>query len=114
MTFSRNTYMHISYTSHNRKDVHLQYTSGLFIDETTYPFDSSSSCQSSDSRLSDALNKTKLASSSFQCSDNYSAHLNVVPQDLAMPLGATLPETLASFATSRHGDIEMINFSVPK
>ena len=100
-------------TATTNKNVYLQDTSGLFIDKTTYPLDSSSSCQSSDSRLSDALNKTKLASSSFQSSDNYSAHLNVVPQDLAMPLGATLPETLASFATSRHDDIEM-DFSILK
>jgi len=62
---------------------HLQDTSGLFIDETAYPLDSSSSCQSSNSRLGDAL--------------------NVVPQDLAMPLGAAFSKTLASFATASHG-----------
>ena len=94
--------LHMRKTLPQQKNVYLQDTSGLFIDKTTYPLDSSSSCQSSDSRLSDALNKTKLASSSFQCSDNYSAHLNVVPQDLAMPLGAALSETLASFAAASH------------
>ena len=43
-------------TATTKKDVHLQDTSGLFIDKTTYPLDSSSSCQSSNSRLGDALN----------------------------------------------------------
>merc|ERR1719402_1614045 len=62
---------------------HLQDTPGLFIDEPADPLDSSSSCQSSDGGLGDAL--------------------DVVPQDLTMPLSAALSETLASFAAASHG-----------
>merc|ERR1719290_35806 len=73
---------------------HLQDTSGLFIDETAYPLDSSSSCQSSYSRLGDAL--------------------NVVPQDLTMPLGAALSKALATLTSPRHDgyevDCSMIRF----
>ena len=83
--------------------MYLQDTSGLFIDKTTYPLDSSSSCQSSNSRLGDALNKTVSQFRKKESNNNLSAYLNVVPQDLAMPLGSTLSKTLASLATSRHG-----------
>ena len=52
---------HTCITRHNLKDIYLQDTSGLFIDETADPLDSSSSCQSSNGRLGDALNNTSLA-----------------------------------------------------
>ena len=48
--------LHMRKTLPQQKNVYLQDTSGLFIDKTTYPLDSSSSCQSSNSRLGDALN----------------------------------------------------------
>merc|ERR1712055_1112935 len=50
---------------------HLQDAPRLLIDETTNPLDSASSSQSSNSWLGNAL--------------------NVIPQDFAMPLGASLP-----------------------
>ena len=53
---------HMHNTGHSIKDIYLQDTSGLFIDETADPLDSSSSCQSSNGRLGDALNNTTLAS----------------------------------------------------
>ena len=34
--------------------------------------------------------------------ERLSAHLDVVPQDLAVPLGAAFSETLASFASASH------------
>merc|ERR1719347_995967 len=61
---------------------HLQDTPGLFIHEPADPLDPSSPRQSSDGWLGDSL--------------------DVVPQDLAMPLGAALSETLASFAAASH------------
>merc|ERR1711872_672370 len=61
---------------------HLQDTSGLFIDQTTDPLDSSSSGQPSDGRLGDAL--------------------DVAPQDLPMPLGASLAKSFSSFSTTSH------------
>merc|ERR1719150_1867679 len=63
---------------------HLQDAPRLLIDETTNPLDSASSSQSSDRWLGDAL--------------------NVIPQDFTMPLGASLPQALSSFATSSHND----------
>merc|ERR1719221_369630 len=63
---------------------HLQDAPSLFIDETANPLDSASSGQSSDSWLGNAL--------------------NVIPQDFAVPLGASLTQTLSSFATSSHDD----------
>ena len=43
-----------------KRENHLQDTSGLFIDQTTDPLDSSSSGQPSDGRLGDALNSSGL------------------------------------------------------
>jgi len=61
---------------------HLQDPPSLFIDKAADSLNPSSSCQSSDGWLGDSL--------------------DVVPQDLAMPLGAALSETLASFAAASH------------
>ena len=35
-------------------------------------------------------------------------YLNVVPQHLAMSLGSTLAQTLASFASSSHGECALL------
>ena len=61
---------------------HLQDSSCLLIDEARDPLDSSSPGQSPDGRLGDPL--------------------DVVPQHLPVPLGASLAESLASFTTSGH------------
>merc|ERR1719474_940801 len=61
----------------------IENTPGLLIDKTTDPLDATPSCKSPDCRLGNAL--------------------DVVPQHLAMSLGSTLAQTLASFASSSHG-----------
>ena len=63
----------------------LQDSSGFFIDESRDSFDTTSSSQSSDGWLGDTL--------------------DVVSQDLSVTLGASLSESLASFASSRHDEI---------
>ena len=62
----------------------LKDTSGFFIDESRNSLDSTTTSQSPDSGLSDAL--------------------DVVSQHLTMTLGATLSKSLASFASSSHVD----------
>ena len=62
----------------------LEDTAGLLVDETADALDSTTAGQTTDSGLGDSL--------------------DVITQDLAMPLGASLSEPLASFATSRHDD----------
>ena len=59
-------------------------TTGLFVDESRDSFDATSSGQSSDGWLGDAL--------------------DVVSQDLSVTLGASLSESLASFSSSRHDE----------
>merc|ERR1719295_1694128 len=66
----------------------LQNTPGLFIDETTDPLDTTPSCKSPNCRLSNAL--------------------DVVPQHLAMSLGATLTQSLAAFASPSHGESTIV------
>ena len=62
----------------------LQDSSGLFVDESRDSFHSTSSGQSSDGWLGDAL--------------------DVVSQNLSVTLGASLSESLASFSSSRHDE----------
>ena len=61
---------------------HLQDTAGFFVDETRDTFDSTSAGQTTDGRLGDTL--------------------DVITQHLAMPLGASLSEPLASFTATSH------------
>ena len=63
---------------------HLQDTTGLFVDQAGDTLDTTTASQTTDSGLGDTL--------------------DVVTKNLAMTLGATLSEPLASFATSRHVD----------
>ena len=63
---------------------HLQDSSGLFVDQTGDTLHSASASQTADGGLRDAL--------------------DVVTKDFAMTLGASLSQTFASFATSRHDD----------
>ena len=60
----------------------LEDAARLLVDETGDALDAASASQTTDGRLGDAL--------------------DVVAKDLAMTLGATLAESFASFATSRH------------
>ncbi len=61
---------------------HLEHTAGLLVDEAGDPLDATTASQTADGGLGDAL--------------------DVVTQHLAMTLGATFPQTLSSFATTRH------------
>ena len=61
---------------------HLENTTGLLIDESGDPLDTSASRQTTDGRLSDAL--------------------YVVSQHLTVTLGASLSKSLSSFASSCH------------
>jgi hypothetical protein len=60
----------------------LEDATGLLIDEAGDPLDSTSASQTADGGLGDAL--------------------DVVSEDLAMALGASLSQTFASLSTSRH------------
>jgi len=70
---------------------HLEHTTGLLVDQARDALDSATASQTTDSRLGDAL--------------------DVVTKNLAMTLGATLPQTLASLATSRHDDASYLAVS---
>ena len=65
----------------------LEDATGLLVDEAGDTLDSSTTGQTPDGGLGDAL--------------------DVVPQHLAVTLGASLAESLASFATSGHVDIKL-------
>ena len=60
----------------------LEHTAGLLIDEAADALDATTTGETADSRLGDPL--------------------DVVPEHLAVALGASLPESLASFSASRH------------
>ena len=60
----------------------LEHTTSLLVDETRDTFDTSATSQTTNSRLGDTL--------------------DVITQHLAMPLGASLSESLASFAATSH------------
>ena len=78
--------------SDHRLEVVLENASGLFVDQSTDSLHTSSSCQSSDSRLGDTL--------------------DVVTQDLSMTLGSSLSESFSSFASSRHDSVDVIAVDV--
>ena len=61
---------------------HLQHTAGLLVDQARYPLHSSTSGQTSDGRFGDPL--------------------DVVAENFPVPLGSSLPETFATFATTSH------------
>ena len=65
----------------------LENTSGLFVDEARDAFDATSSSESSNRGLGDAL--------------------DVVAHDLAVTLGAALSKTLSAFASSRHVSLNL-------
>ena len=61
---------------------HLQDTTGLFVDEARDTLDTSTTSQTTDSRLGDTL--------------------DIITQHFAMTLSASLSEPLSSLATSSH------------
>ena len=67
---------------------HLQDTTGLFVDQARDTLDTSTSRQTADSGLGDTL--------------------DVITQNFAMTLGASLSEPLSSFSTTRHDDDESL------
>jgi len=60
----------------------LEHATGLFVDQTRNALDSATTCETANRRLGDAL--------------------DVIAQHLTMTLGASLSQSLASFAASRH------------
>ena len=62
----------------------LEHSTGLFVDETRDTLHTTSASKTTDGRLGDTL--------------------DVITKNLAMSLGASLSEPLASFATSSHDD----------
>merc|ERR1719494_1802105 len=60
----------------------LKNTSRLLVDQSRYPLDASPPRQPSDGRLGNSL--------------------NVIPQDLPMPLGSTLAKSFPTLATTSH------------
>ena len=66
---------------------HFENTTGLLIDETRDTLDTTSASKTADSGLGDTL--------------------DVITQDFAMTLSATLSESFSSFSTSRHDDSSM-------
>ena len=61
---------------------HLEDTSGLFVDESRDTLDTTSASKTTDGGLGDTL--------------------DVITQDFAMTLSASLSESLSSFTTARH------------
>ena len=71
---------------------YLENTSGLFVDEARDTLDTTTTSKATNSRLGDTL--------------------DIVTKNLAMTLGATLSESLASLTTSSHfGDMCMLHKS---
>jgi hypothetical protein len=66
---------------------HFENTTGLLIDETRDTLDTTSASKTADGGLGDTL--------------------DVITQDFAMTLSATLSESFSSFSTSRHDDSSM-------
>jgi hypothetical protein len=66
----------------NVLEENLEDSTSLFVDETGDTLDTTTTCETTDSRLSDSL--------------------DIVTKDLAMTLGASLSESLSSFTSARH------------
>ena len=64
----------------------LQNTASLLVDQARDTLHSTSSCQTADGRLRDSL--------------------DVIAENLPVTLGASLSQTLATFASTRHVDFE--------
>jgi hypothetical protein len=75
-----------SVTDHILKE-YLKNTTSLLVDESRDTLHTSTTSQTANGRLGDTL--------------------DVITQNLAMPLGTSLSETLSSFTTSSHDECEM-------
>ena len=69
----------------------LEDTTGFFVDEARDTLDTTTTSQTTDSGLGDTL--------------------DVITQHLTMTLGASLSQSLSSFSTSRHVEVQMLNDS---
>ena len=69
---------------------YLENSSGLLIDEAGDPLDSSTASQPPDGGLGDAL--------------------DVVTEDLPVPLGTSLPQSLSSLASSGHDALSAVGY----
>ena len=65
----------------------FEHAAGLFVDETGDALDAAATGETADGRLGDAL--------------------DVIAEDLAMALGAALPETFTSFTATRHDELKV-------
>ena len=75
-------------TDHTLQE-HLEHTAGLLVNEARDALDASSASETADGWLGDAL--------------------DVVAKDLPVALGASLSESLASFATTRHVQLSSLS-----
>ena len=66
----------------DRLKENLEHTTGLLVDEAADALDTAAACEAANSGLGDTL--------------------DVVPQDLPVPLGTALTSSLFTFAASRH------------
>ena len=73
---------------------HLEDTSCLLIDESRDSLDSSSTCKTSDGRLGDSL--------------------DIISEDLPVPFGASLSETLTALTTSSHDALMLQEKMMPR
>ena len=74
----------------------LEDAPGLLVDEAGDPLNAAPPGEAPDGRLGDALRMGGQDDSLLK------PHLDVVAKDLAVPLGASLAQTLASLTTSGH------------
>ena len=77
----------------------LEDAPGLLVDEARDPLDAAPPGEAPDGRLGDALRMGGQDDSLLK------AHLDVIAEDLTVPLGASLSQTLASLTTSGHLDM---------
>ena len=74
--------------TNNRFEEDLENVAGFLVDETRDTLDATTTCKATDSRLGNTL--------------------DVIAQDLAMTFGASLSESLSSFAASRHDEFALL------
>ena len=85
------------------RQVYLENTPGLLVNKAADPLHTTPSSKSSDCRLSDALHKISNYIQETTIFKRLLLYLDVVPQHLAVSLGTTLAQTLASFSSASHG-----------
>jgi len=68
---------------------HFQHTARLLVNQTWYTLYTTSTCQPSDGRFRNSL--------------------DIIAQNLPMPLGTTFPQALSTLATTSHDDVHSWN-----